>query len=320
MTANTPLLIGSSPAIAAVRAAVEQVADTDATVLVHGETGTGKELVALLDPCPESPRRAGPFVAANCGGFVPGLAASELFGHEPGRSPVRCGDALGDSRRHSVERSSSTKSANSRTHFNRSCSACSNRAPSSASAVTQSRSMCGSSPRRTATSPPTSATDRFRADLFYRLNVFPIAVPPLRERRDDIPELVEHFLRHFAAKHERATARIPARVLQLLAQYDWPGNVRELRNVIERAVIVSNDPRSCRSIPRGSPPPSCPGQSQRSNLGGPGESAHPGSACAQPAGASTAPAARPSASASAPPRSTARCGSTASRKEPPSWQ
>ena len=80
---------------------------------------------------------------------------------------------------------------------------------------------------------------QFRADLFYRLNVFPITIPPLRDRRDDIPELAEHFLQRFAEIHRRDVVRIPGRVFQLLAQYDWPGNIRELRNIIERAVIAS---------------------------------------------------------------------------------
>jgi formate hydrogenlyase transcriptional activator len=83
---------------------------------------------------------------------------------------------------------------------------------------------------------------RFRADLFYRLNVFPITIPPLRDRRADIPELSEYFLRHFAALHDHPASHIPSRVLQLLASHDWPGNVRELCNIIERAVIVSAGP------------------------------------------------------------------------------
>jgi transcriptional regulator with GAF, ATPase, and Fis domain len=238
MTTDTAILIGSSPVIATVRRAVEQVAGTSATVLLLGETGTGKELVARLIHS-HSRRVSGPFVAANCGGFVPGLAASEVFGHEAGAftgairrrvgrfEAAHCGTLLLDEvgelpqelqplllrvlESQTVERVGGDG------------------IPVDVRVIAATNRDLAADVRAC----------RFRADLFYRLNVFPIRIPPLRERRSDIPELAEHFVRHFAATHDRPVSHIPARVLQLLSRYDWPGNVRELRNVIERAVITT---------------------------------------------------------------------------------
>jgi formate hydrogenlyase transcriptional activator len=238
MTSDTPILIGSSPAIAAVRRAVEQVARTDATVLVLGETGTGKELVARLIHA-HSRRTSGPFVAANCGGFVPALAASELFGHEAG--------AFTGAVRRRVGR---FEAAHGGTLLLDEVGDLPPELQPLLLRVLESKTVerVGGDAvpvdvRVVAATNRDLAADvragRFRADLFYRLNVFPIALPPLRERRSDIPELADHFLRYFAATHDRPASRIPARALQLLTRYDWPGNVRELRNVIERAVIAS---------------------------------------------------------------------------------
>jgi transcriptional regulator with GAF, ATPase, and Fis domain len=238
MTRDTPLLIGSSDAITAVRLAVGQVADTDATVLIHGETGTGKELVARLTHA-RSRRGSGPFVAVNCGGFVPGLAACELFGHELGAftgavrrragrfEAARGGTLFLDE---VVELPQALQPLMLRALETNTIERV------GGDAVTVDVRIIAATNRDLVAD---VRDNRFRADLFYRLNVFPITVPPLRFRRDDIPDLAEHFLRFFAAKHGRATARVPDRVLQLLTQYEWPGNVRELRNVIERAVIAS---------------------------------------------------------------------------------
>jgi formate hydrogenlyase transcriptional activator len=240
MITETPLLIGSSHAIAAVRRAVEQVADTDAAVLVLGETGTGKELVARL--IHSWSRRAGEaFVAANCGGFVPGLAASELFGHDAGAFTGairrRVGrfeaahrgtlllDEVGDLPSELQPLLLRVLESNAIERVG------GDEVPVDVRVIAATNRDLAADVR----------AKRFRADLFYRLNVFPIAIPPLRERPADIPELAEYFLRYFATAHERPVSQIPARALQLLARYDWPGNVRELRNVIERAVIASDD-------------------------------------------------------------------------------
>ena len=237
MTPDPPL-IGSSPTIATVRRAVEQVSGTDATVVVHGETGTGKELVARLIHS-RSRRASGPFIAANSGGFVPGLAASELFGHEAG--------AFTGAVRRRVGR---FEAAHRGTLLIDEVGELPPELQPLLLRVLESRAV----ERVGGDAVPVDVrfiaatnrdlradvrTARFRADLFYRLNVFPITVPPLRERRADIPELADHFVRHFAAAHDRAVTEVPARVLQLLSRYDWPGNVRELRNVIERAVLTS---------------------------------------------------------------------------------
>ncbi len=237
MTSET-LLLGSSPAIAAVRRAVDQVADTNAAVLVLGETGTGKELVAQMIHA-KSRRAAGPFGAANCGAFVAGLAASELFGHEVGAF-------TGAVKR----RTGKFEQAHRGTLYLDEVGELPPELQPLLLRVLQEKMVerIGGEPfavdvRLIAATNRDLAADvkagRFRADLFYRLNVFPITVPPLRDRHEDIPELASHFLREFASTHDRPASRIPARVLQLLTSHDWPGNVRELRNVIERAVIVS---------------------------------------------------------------------------------
>ena len=236
----TPLL-GSSPAIAAVRHAVEQVADTDATVLVSGETGTGKELVARMIHA-RGTRAARPFVAANCGALVPSLAFSELFGHEAGAF-------TGAVRR----RVGKFEAANGGTLFLDEVGELPPELQPLLLRVLQEQvveRLGGDAVRvdvrLVAATNRDLATDvkdgRFRDDLFYRLNVFPVAIPPLRDRREDIPELAAAFAREFAAAHRRPASRVPGRVLQLLASHDWPGNVRELRNVVERAVIVATGP------------------------------------------------------------------------------
>lgn len=235
---TSDLLLGSSPAIAAVRTAVSQVAGTDATVLVSGETGTGKELVARMIHS-QSRRAGGPLVTANGGGFVSGLAASELFGHEAGAFT----GAL-------KRRAGRFEQAHGGTLFLDEVGELPAELQPLLLRVLQERVVerIGGDPlavdvRVVAATNRALAADvregRFRADLFYRLNVFPIVVPPLRDRRDDIPLLAEHFLRHFSEMHARPASHISARTLQLLATHEWPGNVRELRNVIERAVIVS---------------------------------------------------------------------------------
>jgi formate hydrogenlyase transcriptional activator len=229
-------LIGALPSV---RRAIEQVAPTNATVLVLGETGTGKELVARA--IHESSRRAGsPFVAVNCGAMVESLVAVELFGCEVGAF-------TGAVRR----RGGVFERAHGGTLFLDEVGELTSNVQVSLLRVLQERvinRLGGDGPIPvdvrlvTATNRDLAADVRaggFREDLFYRLNVFPISLPPLRERRADIPQLAAHFLAHFARLHNKPAQFIPQRALRALQSHDWPGNVRELQNVIERAVIVS---------------------------------------------------------------------------------
>lgn len=232
--------LGSSSAIATVRKAIEQVANTDATVLLQGETGSGKEIVARLIHA-RSQRANGPFIVANCGNLTSALAASDLFGHEAGAftSAIR-------------RRTGRFEAAQDGTLFLDEIAELPIEIQPLLLRVLEERTVerVGGDPfpvdvRIIVATNRTLISDvqfgQFRADLYYRLNVFPISIPPLRDRRDDIPLLANRFLRHFAEIHQRVVSCIPARSLQHLVSYDWPGNIRELRNVIERAVIVSQN-------------------------------------------------------------------------------
>jgi len=238
MASQITALVGNSPEIAGIQREIEQVASTTATVLILGETGTGKELVAR-EIHARSRRSTRPYVTANCGGFVASLAASELFGHEvgafTGAVKRRCGRF---------------EAAHTGTLFLDEVGELTTEVQPLLLRVLEERAVeriGGESVpvdvRLIAATNRDLAIDaqnkRFRADLYYRLNVFPISLPPLRERRSDIPALASHFLRYFAQTHNRTTTTIPDRVLELLTVHDWPGNIRQLRNVIERAVIVS---------------------------------------------------------------------------------
>lgn len=230
------VLIGTLPSV---RRAIEQVAPTDATVLLFGETGTGKELVAR-EIHAHSKRARGAFVPVNGAALVPALVASELFGHETG--------AFTGAVKRRVGR---FEQAHGGTLFLDEVGELSSDVQATLLRVLQERvveRLGGGEPLTVdvrlvaATNRDLSAAVRagcFRADLFYRLNVFPISLPPLRDRKTDIPALAEHFRAHFARKHDKPARAIPAQALRVLAAHDWPGNVRELQNVIERAVIVS---------------------------------------------------------------------------------
>jgi formate hydrogenlyase transcriptional activator len=205
---------------------------------VIGETGAGKEVVALMVHA-LSKRAGKQFVAVNCSAMVPGLLASELFGHEVGAF-------TGAVRR----RAGKFEAAHGGTllldevgEFPLDVQPMLLRVLQEKVVERVGGEMLPVDVRLITATNRDLATDvragRFRADLFYRLNVFPIAVPPLRDRREDIPALAQHFLKEFASTHNRTATRISSRVMQLLASHDWPGNVRELRNVIERAVILS---------------------------------------------------------------------------------
>src|SRR6185312_7849691 len=232
-------LVGSSPGLDAVRRAIGQVATTDATVLILGETGTGKELLARLIH-EQSPRRSKSFVPVSCAALAPGLITSELFGHEAG--------AFTGAQKRRIGR---FEQADGGTLFLDEIGEMPAEAQAIFLRVLQERVIerVGSGDAVPIDIRVVAATNRnlpnevaagkFRADLFYRLNVFPIFAPPFRDRRMDIPALATHFLRLFADKHGRQASKIRPDTMTSLFAHDWPGNIRELQNLIERAVIVS---------------------------------------------------------------------------------
>jgi formate hydrogenlyase transcriptional activator len=231
-------IVGASPALRIVLSRISKVAPSDSTVLITGETGTGKELVARAIHR-RSNRASRAFVSVNCAAIPRDLIASELFGHEKGAftgaTQQRLGrfelanggtiflDEVGDLpaetqiallrvlQEHEFERIGGTR----RIHADVRVIAATNR-------DLQVAISAGS----------------FRSDLFYRLNVFPIEIPPLRERGEDIPLLVEYFIDRYARKAGKRITTVDKKTLRLLESYPWPGNIRELQNVIERSVIV----------------------------------------------------------------------------------
>jgi formate hydrogenlyase transcriptional activator len=232
-------LTGESAAMKAVRLAIQQVAPTDSTVLILGETGTGKELVARAIH-QLSPRREHLLAAVNCAALAPGVIASELFGHEAGAF-------TGATRR----RFGRFELAHQGTIFLDEVGELPAEMQVMLLRVLQERvidRVGGTGPIPVdvrviaATHQDLAAAmnqGRFRADLYFRLNVFPIHVPPLRQRREDIPDLVHHFLHHFGRRLNKPIERVDSTALRLLMEYHWPGNVRELENLIERAMIVT---------------------------------------------------------------------------------
>jgi formate hydrogenlyase transcriptional activator len=232
-------LIGDSPAMQQVRRAILQVAKTDSTVLILGETGTGKELIArALHKI--SARRQHLLVKVNCAALAPGVIGSELFGHEPGAF-------TGATRM----RKGRFEIAHQGSLFLDEIGEIPAEVQVLLLRVLQERvveRVGGNEPIQVdvrviaATNRDLLAEvqmGRFRADLYYRLNVFPIRVPPLRERKEDVPALVDHFVRHFARRLNKPDARINRATMELLMGYHWPGNVRELENILERAIIVA---------------------------------------------------------------------------------
>ncbi len=218
---------------------VETVAPTNSAVLINGETGTGKELIAraIHDL---SPRRDQPFVKLNCAAIPTGLLESELFGHERGAYTGAVAPSVGR-----------LQLANGGTLFLDEIGDLPLELQPKLLRVLQEQEFERLGSSRTirvnvrivaATNQDLAAMVRdkqFRADLYYRLNVFPIKLPPLRDRRDDIPLLVKHFVHKFAAEMNKQIDDIPAEVNDVLKLHDWPGNVRELQNFIERAVIMT---------------------------------------------------------------------------------
>ena len=231
-------IVGASPALKAVLSKVAKVAPTDSTVLITGETGTGKELIARAIH-KRSRRSARAFVSVNCAAVPRDLIASELFGHEKGAFTGATQRRLGR-----------FELAEGGTIFLDEIGELPLETQIALLRVLQEREferVGGNHPIR-AEVRVIAATNRdleaaiaagtFRSDLFYRLNVFPIEIPPLRERRDDIPLLVEYFIDRYARKAGKSIRRINKRSLELLQAYPWPGNIRELQNIIERSVIV----------------------------------------------------------------------------------
>jgi formate hydrogenlyase transcriptional activator len=231
-------IVGASAALNAVLARVAKVAPTDSTVLVTGETGTGKELIARAIH-KRSRRSARAFVSVNCAAVPRDLIASELFGHEKGAFTGATQRRLGR-----------FELAEGGTIFLDEIGELPPETQVALLRVLQEREFerVGGNANIRAEVRVIAATNRdleaavtagtFRSDLFYRLHVFPIEIPPLRERREDIPLLVEYFIDRYARKTGRVFRRISKRSLELLQAYPWPGNIRELQNVIERSVIV----------------------------------------------------------------------------------
>jgi transcriptional regulator with GAF, ATPase, and Fis domain len=219
-----------------------KVAPTDSTVLILGETGTGKELIARAIH-KGSQRASGPFVCVNCAALPPSLIASELFGHERGAFTGAV-----------QRRQGRFELAEGGTIFLDEIGELPAETQIALLRVIQEREFdrVGGTQSIPANVRVMAATNRdlqgaiadgiFRADLFYRLNVFPIEVPPLRERAEDIPSLVRHFAEHYAKKLGKRILNIEPDALELLTSYPWPGNVRELQNVIERSVILCDSP------------------------------------------------------------------------------
>jgi formate hydrogenlyase transcriptional activator len=231
-------IVGSSPALKSVLSSIVKVAPTDSTVLITGETGTGKELIARA--IHKGSQRAGqPFITVNCAAVPSSLIASELFGHEKGaftgalqrrqgrfelaHSGTIFLDEIG-------ELPAETQIALLRVLQERQFERVggSRVIPTDVRVITATNRDLGAA----------IAAGTFRADLFYRLNVFPIHVPPLRKRKEDIPMLVEYFVKRYAEKARKQINKIDKNTLKLCQSYPWPGNIRELQNIIERSVIL----------------------------------------------------------------------------------
>jgi len=235
-------MIGSGPAIAAVRQRMTQSADSNATVLIQGESGTGKELVAIgLHQM--GPRHDRPLVKLNCASLSSNLTESELFGHEKGaftgadrsrRGRFELADGgtllLDEVSEIDVHLQAKLLRVLQEKEFERVGSSTTRRADVRIIATTN-RDL-----------PQAVAEGDFRRDLYYRLNVVPIRVPALRERRQDIPALTGYFLQRFTAGLGRPTKSVSPTAMELLQQYDWPGNVRELENIVERASVLDMGP------------------------------------------------------------------------------
>ena len=233
-------IIGKSTALESVLEQVEQVAPTDSSVLIQGETGTGKELIARAIHNLSS-RCGRPFIKLNCAAIPFDLLESELFGHERGAFTGAIAQKIGR-----------FELADKGTLFLDEVGDIPPGLQPKLLRVLQEQEFerLGSTRTQQVDIRLVAATNRnlsymvkrgeFRSDLYYRLNVFPIPLPALRERRGDIPALVEHFVEIYARRMDKQIDEIPAETMSALASYQWPGNIRELQNFIERSVIVSS--------------------------------------------------------------------------------
>jgi formate hydrogenlyase transcriptional activator len=234
-------IIGNSPALESVLEQVERVAPTDSTVLIQGETGTGKELIAHAIHNLSS-RCGRPFIRLNCAAIPLDLLESELFGHEKGAFTGAIAQKVGR-----------FELADKGTLFLDEVGDIPPALQPKLLRVLQEQEFerLGSTRTHQVDVRLVAATNRnlmemanrgeFRSDLYYRLNVFPVMLPPLRDRREDIPALVNHFAEVYGRRMSRQIDHIPPATLSALTSYDWPGNIRELQNLIERAVILSDD-------------------------------------------------------------------------------
>ncbi len=240
--APLPGVIGSGPAMRDVSRTTRQVSPSRACVLIVGETGTGKELIARAVH-DLSPRASGPYIRVNCGALTESLLESELFGHVKGSFTGAVDNRTGR-----------FEAAHTGTIFLDEINSTSPKLQVKLLRVLQEGEFERVGDTRTVKVDTriVAATNRdllgeidagrFREDLYYRLNVVPIYLPPLRERRDDISVLVEFFLRRFADQNRREMRRVHPDAMRLLRDHDWPGNVRELQNYVERAVILGDGP------------------------------------------------------------------------------
>ncbi len=236
---NFDEIVGGSEALKSILREIETVAPADATVLIYGETGTGKELVARAVHS-LSLRKSSAFVKLNCAAIPAGLLESELFGHEKGAFTGP-----------SAQRIGRFEMAHKGTMFLDEIAEMPLELQPKLLRVLQEREFerLGSTRTLRTDTRLIVATNRrlklmveertFRSDLYYRINVFPIRLPALRERTEDIPLLVGHFVREFSRRNHRMIDTIPSDTMEALIRYSWPGNIRELQNVIERAVILS---------------------------------------------------------------------------------
>ncbi len=236
------VIVGQSPAMLKVLDLVQTVAQSDATVVIRGESGTGKELIARAIHA-NSPRRYAPLVPVNCGALTESLLESELFGHEKGaftgaqyrrKGKLEMADGgtlfldevgtIAPKTQVELLRALETKEFT--------------RVGGSQTVKVDFRVVCATNQNLE----KAVEEGKFREDLYYRLNVFSIFLPPLRERRTDVPLLANHFLRKYTAQMDKRITEISPEALDLLVSHDWPGNVRELANAIERATVVGKAP------------------------------------------------------------------------------
>jgi len=251
-------IIGSSRALRSVLEQVSMVAPTDSTVLIQGETGTGKELIARAIHR-ASARRNAPFVTLNCAAIPATLLESELFGYERGAFTGAFAQRVGR-----------FEAANGGTLFLDEIGEIAPDLQVKLLRVLQEQEFerLGSTRTTRVNVRVVAATNRdllhmieekqFRADLYYRLSVFPIHLPALRERREDIPALVWHFVARYAGRMNKLMEEIPEETMEAMTAYDWPGNIRQLQNFVEHGVIVSSGPAFR--------PPAIPLPSRKANL------------------------------------------------------